>query len=133
VAGGQAVDVGEDAHIGAGSCAGVVPESGEAMSETPQAIREAFCAGFNAGWDADGTPLTFTERMEETLAEWLARRDSPPPSSPMVEQARAFLLDDIENQCFAASLGGSIDTDAIERDVDALIAVARAAAASVDD
>jgi hypothetical protein len=37
VAGGQAVDVGEDAHIGAGSCAGVVPESGEAMSETTQA------------------------------------------------------------------------------------------------
>jgi hypothetical protein len=34
VAGGQAVDVGEDAHIGAGSCAGVVPESGEAMSQT---------------------------------------------------------------------------------------------------
>lgn len=67
----------EQVDSGAGALQEVVKIADLAVSRAEEAEallsateEAAFKAGFNAGWDADGTPLTFTRQMNEEFAAY---------------------------------------------------------------
>jgi hypothetical protein len=93
VAGGQAVDVGEDAHIGAGSCAGVVPESGEAMSQTPQATEneKLLARAVLSLWEGISVQDADDFLYVAHNTAMLIAKGGPPPRAESVSDARREL------------------------------------------